>query len=145
MGTNKLIFAHILNEMNKLEEVRLDYKKNKFIFIKGSTYNLDNIESIDLIGLFVKDNSKFVFFSSTFISVFITAFFTIDVFSLFSAIISSIIIGTLFAYTAKLFKVESKLYRIYLNQVPYNLLINDLDVYDLKNYIDKSKAIQTNE
>lgn len=142
---NKLIFARVLNDKDKLEEVRIDGKKLKFIFIKGESFDLNNLESIDLIGMYVKDNSKVVFFITSFLFVFITAFFTIDFYSLVSAIITSLVLGTLFAYTSKLFKIETKMYRIYLNKIPYNLLINDLDVYNLRNYLAKSKAIQTNE
>lgn len=145
MVTNKLIFARILNDKNKFDEVRIDILKQKFSFIKGESMNLDKLESIDLIGSYVKDHSKVVFFVTSFLFMFITVFFTIDIYSLISAIITSLVLGTLFAYMTKLFRIDSKLYRIYLNQVPYNLLITDLDVYDLKNYIDKSKAIQTNE
>lgn len=139
---NKLLFARILNEKNKLVEVRIDGKKHKFIIIKGETFNLDKLESIDLIGLYHKDHSKTVFILVSFFFMFVTAFFSIDLYSLMSAFITSLALGTLFAYTSKLFRIESKMYRIYLNQVPYNLLINDLDAYDLINYLDKNKAIQ---
>lgn len=145
MIMNELIFARVLNDKNKLEEVRIDGKKHKFIFIKGKSFDLNKLESIELIGMYVKDNSKVVFFITSFFFVFITAFFAVDFYSLITAIITSLVLGTLFAYTSKLFRIETKMYRIYLNQIPYNLIINDLDVYNLRNYLDKSKAIQTNE
>lgn len=145
MVTNKLIFARVLNDKNKLDEVRIDVNKQKFVFIKGEILDLNKLESIDLIGSYIKDHSKTVFFITSFFFVFITAFFTIDFYSLVSAIITSLALGTLFAYTSKLFRIESKLYRIHLNQIPYNLLLNELDAYDLMNYLDKNQAIQTNE
>lgn len=145
MVTNKLIFARVLNDKNKLDEVRIDVNKQKFIFIKGEILELSKLESIDLIGSYIKDHSKTVFFITSFFFVFITAFFTIDFYSLVSAIITSLVLGTLFAYTSKLFRIESKMYRIHLNQIPYNLLLNELDAYDLMNYLDINKAIQTNE
>jgi hypothetical protein len=132
---NKLIFAYILNDKNRLEEVRIDCKKNKFMFVKGKTFNLDTIESIDLIGSYIRDRSRITFYITTVLCTIFLSFFSTDFYSLISAIITSIGLGTLFAYTTKLFIVESKMYRIILNQMPYNLIISDLDVYDLKTYL----------
>jgi len=124
---------------NHLIRIQFDFKKNTIQFNK-ETYHLNQLTYIDKIGYYSKDNSKIIFIIIYFILQFasITFIFYIDLF--LSLSIGSFIFALACAYTNKLFSIQSSIYRIILDDKPFDILITDLDAYNLN--IKKQELIK---
>lgn len=124
---------------NHLIRIQFDFKKNTIQFNK-ETYHLNQLTYIDKIGYYSKDNSKIIFIIIYFILQFasITFIFLPSLFIQLS--LGSFIFALACAYTNKLFSIQSSIYRIILDDKSYDLLISDLDAYNLN--IKKQELIK---
>lgn len=133
---NTIISTKVLSQNNKLIDARIDFNQSKFIYIKGDTYSLNNLVSINKIGTYTKDLSKLAFIITTTVVGFISIAFMHNFLTFLYSILSTFIISLLVAYSYKLFRIHSSLYRVYLNNEPINLLLTDLDAYTLKEFMN---------
>lgn len=127
--TSQIIYAKLLID-NHLVRIDFDLKNNKIYFNK-STYTMSQLTSIDKIGYYSKDNSKLIFIIIYLILQFasITFIFLPSLFIQLS--LGSFVFAIACAYTSKLFSIKSSIYRLILDDKPYDCLISDLDAYNL--------------
>ena len=127
--TSQIIYAKILED-NHIIRIEFDFKKKSIQFNKF-TYSMHQLTNIDKIGYYSKDNSKLIFIIIYFILQFasITFIFLPSLFIQLS--LGSFVFAIACAYTSKLFSIKSSIYRIILDDKPYDCLISDLDAYNL--------------
>lgn len=127
--TSQIVYAKLLIDKHIIR-IEFDLKKNTIQFNK-MTYTFNQLTNIDKIGYYSKDNSKYIFIFIYPILQFISLpfIFYIDLF--LSLSIGSFIFALACAYTSKLFSINSSIYRIILDDKPYNLLVSDSDAYNL--------------
>jgi len=103
---------------------------------------MNQLTSIDKIGYYSKDSSKYIFIFIYPILQFISLpyIFYLDLF--ISLSLGSFIFAIACAYTNKLFSIKSSIYRLILDGKPYDCLISDLDAYNL-NEKNKNQIISS--
>jgi len=127
--TSQIIYAKLLID-NHLVRIDFNFKKNT-IQINKLIYSMNQLTSIDKIGYYSKDNSKLIFIIIYLILQFasITFIFLPSLFIQLS--LGSFVFAIACAYTNKLFSIKSSIYRLILDDKPYDCLISDLDAYNL--------------
>lgn len=127
--TSQIVYAKLLIDKHIIR-IEFDLKKNTIQFNK-LTYTFNQLTNIDKIGHYSKDNSKYIFIFIYPILQFISLpyIFYLDLF--ISLSLGSFIFAIACANTSKLFSINSSIYRIILDEKPYDLLVSDLDAYNL--------------
>lgn len=127
--TSQIVYAKLLIDKHIIR-IEFDLKKNTIQFNK-MTYTFNQLTNIDKIGHYSKDSSKYIFIFIYPILQFISLpyIFYLDLF--ISLSLGSFIFAIACAYTSKLFSINSSIYRIILDDNPYDLLVSDLDAYNL--------------
>ncbi len=127
--TSQIIYAKILKD-NHLVRIDFNLKKNTIEFNR-LIYTFNQLTSINKIGYYSKDNSKLIFVIFYLILQFASLTFILLPGLFIQLSLGSFVFATACAYTSKLFSIHSSIYRIILDDKPYDLLISDLDAYNL--------------